>query len=109
MAAAARSLVRQQPLKAMERASKARAGTRASAVRDTFGNWMRYQPDTAMDWLEKLPAHDERREASYLGADPDAVPPAALQDTTTLGVRRTVSIPKAPVANPRMSCDFIIQ
>jgi len=81
MAAAASSLVRQQPLAAMEWASQAPPGARDRALSDTFGNWVRYQPDIAMDWLQKLPANDARREASYLGAVLDAVPQAAFQDS----------------------------
>ena len=62
-------------------ASKAPTGTRNRTLSDTFGNWLRYQPDTAMDWLQKLPANDDRREASYLGAVLDAVPRTAFHAT----------------------------
>lgn len=76
--AAARSLVREQPLEAMKWASEAPGETRTDALSQTFQAWTNSQPDAAMDWLGKLPASDPRREALYLGAIENAIPYSAF-------------------------------
>lgn len=78
MAAAARGLVRKQPLEAMELANQMPAENRQNAVVDTFSNWTRYQPEAAMEWLAELPVSDPRRESCYLSAVMQAVPFASF-------------------------------
>ncbi len=80
LAAAARSLVRQQPQEALEWAAQAPENIRQRTLADTFQNWTRTQPEAAMIWLDQLPASDPRRETFYLGAVESAIPPSAFQD-----------------------------
>ncbi|MES2705081.1 MAG: hypothetical protein V4726_00620 [Verrucomicrobiota bacterium] len=77
--AAARNLVREQPVEAIEWANQAPEASRAQTLSETFQAWTRHQPDAAMDWLQKLPSGDPRREALYLGAVEHIIDPAAFQ------------------------------
>lgn len=80
LSAAARNLVREQPVEALEWASQAPGESRKAVISETFQTWSRSQPDAAMDWLRKLPASDPRREDLYLGAVEQNIPVEAFQN-----------------------------
>ncbi|MDB6136656.1 MAG: hypothetical protein JWM59_4899 [Verrucomicrobiales bacterium] len=79
LSSAARNLVREQPVEALEWASQVPEESRKAVIAETFQAWTRSQPDAAMDWLRKLPVNDPRRETLYLGAIEHAIPPGAFQ------------------------------
>lgn len=58
----ARELVRTNPSEALEWASRLPGEGALSAGGAAFAEWRAAQPEAAMDWLDKLPASDKRRE-----------------------------------------------
>lgn len=72
-ARAARSLAYSKPVEAIEWVSHVKSENGDQVLIDPFGGWIRAQPDSAMQWLGKLPADYPRRERFYLGAVKDSL------------------------------------
>jgi len=66
----ARSLARQDPAEALAWAHKLPAERGLAAGRVAFAEWRRWQPESAMGWLQALPSSDQRRSSFARVAGP---------------------------------------
>jgi hypothetical protein len=64
----ARELARRNPPDAIEWATRLPGETGLSAGGDAFAEWRNAQPAAAMEWLDKLPTDDKRRETFFKSA-----------------------------------------
>jgi hypothetical protein len=92
----ARELARKNPADALDWAGRLPGQTALSAGGDAFAEWRNSQPVAAMEWLDKLPTTDKRREVFFKSAiqslawQPQAAEQIAAMSPTERATARNV-------------------